>query len=81
LYGLALTDGTVLELVLGSTSPFCAPLGILDFNWFDTHLTAKLIPELREKGVLNSGKFPIFLVYNVMWASPVNNFFAGCALG
>lgn len=80
-YGLALTDGTVLEPVLGTTSPFCAPLGILDINWFDTHLTGKLIPELREKGVLNPGTFPIFLVYNVVWASPVNNFFFCCALG
>lgn len=80
-YGLALTDGTVLETILGTTAPFCAPLGIVDINWFDTMLTATVIPELQEKGVLNPGTFPLFVVYNVFWAAPANNFFTCCIGG
>jgi len=80
-YGLALTDGTVLEPLLGTTAPFCAPLGVVDINWFDTTLTSKVIPELKEKGVLNSGTFPVFMVYNLFWAAPVNNFFSCCIGG
>jgi len=56
-YGLALTDGTVLETILGTTTPFCAPLGIVDINWFDTMLTSTVIPELRERGIINPGTF------------------------
>lgn len=80
-YGVALTDGTVLETILGTTTPFCAPLGIVDVNWFDTMLTATVIPELQERGVLNPGTFPVFMVYNVFWASPANNFFTCCIGG
>jgi hypothetical protein len=80
-YGLALTDGTVLEAALGTTTPFCAPLGIVDVNWFDTMLTSTVIPELRERGIINPGTFPLFFVYNVFWAAPVDNFFLGCCIG
>lgn len=80
-YGLALTDGTVLEALLGTTTPFCAPLGIVDINWFDTTLTSTVIPELREKGILNPGTFPLFFVYNVFWASPITNIFSCCIGG
>jgi hypothetical protein len=80
-FGLALTDGTVLETILGTTTPFCAPLGIVDINWFDTMLTATVIPELQEQGVLNPGTFPVFMVSNVFWAAPANNLFTCCIGG
>jgi len=80
-YGLALTDGTVLETILGTTTPFCAPLGIVDINWFDTTLTSTVIPALTERGVINPGTFPIFMVYNLFWAAPVNNIFSCCIGG
>jgi hypothetical protein len=73
-YGLALTDG----LFLGPP-PFCAPFGIVDINWFDTYLTGTVIPSLA--GDVDPTNFPIFLVYNVAWASPANNLFTCCALG
>ena len=80
-YGLALTDGAVLETILGTTTPFCAPLGIVDINWFDTMLTSTVIPELRERGIINPGTFPILIVYNVFWAQPIDNIFACCIGG
>jgi hypothetical protein len=74
-YGLAITNG----LLLGPPA-FCAPLGIVDINWFDTYLTGTVIPELQEHGIVNPGVFPVFLVYNVVWASPVTNL-GTCCIG
>lgn len=75
-YGVALTDG----LVLGPPA-FCAPVTILDINWFDTYLTGTVIPNLQSQGLVNPGRFPVFLVYNTVWASPANNLYTCCALG
>ena len=74
-YGLAITD----PLFFGPPA-FCAPLGIVDINWFDTYLTGTLIPALARRGV-NPTNFPIFLVYNTVWAAPVANLFTCCILG
>ena len=74
-YGLALTNG----LLLGPPA-FCTPLGIVDINWFDTYLTGTVIPELQEHGIVNPGVFPVFLVYNVVWAAPVTNL-GTCCIG
>ena len=72
-YGVAITDGNFF-----GSPPFCAPLGIVDINWFDTHLTGTVIPSL---GDVDPTNFPIFLVYNVVWAAPANNLNTCCILG
>jgi hypothetical protein len=59
---------------------FCAPMAIVDINWFDTMVTGTIIPALAAKGV-NPTNFPIFFVHNVVWASPVTNLGTCCALG
>jgi hypothetical protein len=72
-YGVALTNPDFF-----GPPAFCAPLGIVDINWFDTHLTGTVIPSLNDVDPTN---FPVFLVYNVVWASPANNLFTCCILG
>jgi hypothetical protein len=61
--------GTVLPTKLTGA---CGPLGFVDINWFDSLLTGSIIPGLAAQGV-NPASFPIFLVHNVGWASPVTN--------
>lgn len=58
----------------------CGPLGIVDINWFDDLLTGSIIHALAPKGV-NPTSFPIFLVHNVVWASPVTNLNTCCLFG
>jgi hypothetical protein len=71
-------------LALATTSlgppPFCAPMGIIDINWFDGYLTSTILPALAGQGV-NPGTFPIFLLHNVVMASPVTNLNTCCILG
>jgi hypothetical protein len=74
-YGLAITN----PLFFGPPA-FCAPLTIVDIAWFDNYVTSTLIPGLASQGVSPS-HFPIFFVYNVVWASPVTNLNNCCALG
>ena len=74
-YGLAITD----PLFFGPPA-FCGSLGIVDIGWFDNYLNATVIPALASQGV-GPSNFPIFLVYNVVWAEPVTNLFSCCALG
>jgi hypothetical protein len=73
-YGVSITNG----LFFGPPG-FCAPLGIVDINWFDTYLTGTVIPSLAED--VDPTDLPVFLVYNVVWAAPVNNLFTCCILG
>jgi hypothetical protein len=72
-YGVAITN----PLFFGPPAS-CGSLGIVDINWFDTYLTGTIIPSLEDVDPTN---FPIFLVYNVVWASPANNLFTCCILG
>lgn len=72
------TEGLSLSnAIFGS----CAPLGIVDIDYFDTLVTQQILPALAAQGV-NPGTFPIFLLHNVglSFGSPtnVNNC---CALG
>ena len=71
-----------LALDTGALGPpdFCAPMAIVDINWFDTMVTGTIIPALAAQGV-NPTNFPIFFVHNVVWASPVTNLGTCCALG
>jgi hypothetical protein len=73
-YGLALATTS-----LGSPA-FCAPLGIIDINWFDSYLNLVVIPSLASQGV-NQGSLPIFLLANVVMASPVADINTCCILG
>ena len=73
-YGVAITD-----LLFFGAPPSCAPLGIVDINWFDTYLTGTVIPSLAED--VDPTNFPVFLVYNVVWAAPANNLATCCILG
>ncbi|MBV8811990.1 MAG: hypothetical protein JO033_25260, partial [Acidobacteriaceae bacterium] len=65
-------DGLALSTSAFGPPPFCAPMGIVDINWFDAYLDSTVIPALAAQG-LNPSNFPIFLVHNVVWASPVTN--------
>jgi len=73
-YGLALSRSALGPPAL------CAPLGIIDIAWFDPFLTNTVIPALAAQGI-NPSSFPIFLVHNLVWASPVTNFHSCCIFG
>jgi hypothetical protein len=55
-------------------------MGIIDINWFDAYLDSTVIPALAAHGV-NPSNFPIFLMHNVVAASPVTNLSSCCILG
>jgi hypothetical protein len=73
-------DGLALSISSLGPPDFCAPLGIIDINWFDAYLTSTIIPELYPQGV-DPGSLPIFLLANVVMASPVTDIFTCCILG
>jgi hypothetical protein len=73
-------DGLALSISSLGPPDFCAPLGIIDINWFDAYLTSTIIPELYPEGV-DPGSLPIFLLANVVMASPVTDIFTCCILG
>jgi hypothetical protein len=73
-YGVAITD----PLFFGPPAS-CGSLGIVDINWFDTYLTGTVIPSLAKD--VDPTNLPVFLVYNVVWASPANNLATCCILG
>lgn len=60
--------------------PSCGPFGIVDINFLDKKLTKEVLNKLTPKGV-NASNFPIFLMYNVVLASPVTNLGTCCVLG
>ncbi|MBV9301724.1 MAG: hypothetical protein JOY62_01825 [Acidobacteriaceae bacterium] len=70
-------DGTTLP---ASLTGLCATEGIVDINWFDAYLDSTVIPALVSEGV-NPSNFPIFLVHDVVWASPVTNLNDCCYIG
>ena len=75
------TDGLALATTSLGPPAFCAPLGIIDINWFDAFLDSTVIPELAAQGI-SPANFPIFLVHNVVWASPpIKNLGDCCIIG
>ena len=58
--------------------PACGPMGIIDINWFDTYVTTNVLPALK---AVNPSNFPVFMLYNVVMASPVTNLNTCCILG
>jgi hypothetical protein len=73
-------DGLALATDSLGAPDFCAPLGIIDINWFDAYLDSTIIPSLYAQGV-NPGTLPIFLLANVVMASPVTDIDTCCILG
>jgi len=73
-------DGLALSTSSLGPPDFCAPMGIIDINWFDAYLDSTIIPALYSQGV-NPGSFPIFLLANVVMASPVTDLNSCCILG
>jgi hypothetical protein len=73
-------DGLALATSALGPPDFCAPLGIVDFGWFDSYVTSTVLPSLYPQGV-NPGSLPIFLLANVVLASPVTNITTCCVLG
>ena len=59
-------------------TPPCGPLGIIDINWFDNLINTTILPSMPQ---VNSGNLPIFLLYNVVMASPVQDLGTCCILG
>jgi len=76
--GLAITDPNFFLASLGFT--FCAPVLLIDINWYDSYLNGTAIPKLGNVGV-DASTFPIFQNYNAAFASPVTNLFSCCAIG
>jgi hypothetical protein len=62
-------DGLALSTTSLGPPAFCAPLGIIDIDWFDAYIDQVVIPQLAAQGV-NPANFPIFLVHNLVWAFP-----------
>jgi hypothetical protein len=72
--GLALSTGA-----LGPPA-FCAPMGIVDVNFFDLILNNNILPALAGRGV-NRGTFPIFFLHNVVLsAGDPTNLGANCCI-
>ncbi len=73
--GLAITDGSLF-----GPPAFCAPVQILDINWFDSYINGTLLPELAKQGV-SADSVPVFFLYNTNLAAPVSNLYSCCILG
>jgi hypothetical protein len=74
--GLAITDPQFFLQPFGFS--ICAPLLLVDMNWFDSHLNGTVIPQLIQEGQGqngqgenadgdSSGGVPIFLAYETIW--------------
>jgi hypothetical protein len=73
-------NGLALATTFFGQPPFCAPLGIVDINWFDAYIDQVVIPQLAAQGV-NPANFPIFLVHNLVWDFTPSNLFDCCFIG
>jgi hypothetical protein len=76
--GLALTDPNLFKAAYGFT--YCAPLVLVDINWFDSYLTGTVIPALAKAGVSPS-TLPIFTTYNTAWPVGDVTFIGNCCAG
>jgi hypothetical protein len=77
--GIALTDPNLLQAAFGFS--FCAPLQLVDINWFDSFLNGTVIRQLEQEGV-NPGNFPLYQTYNAaLPIGDVTNLGNCCAIG
>jgi hypothetical protein len=74
--GLALTDPTLFEAAYGFT--YCAPMLLIDLNWFDSYLNGTVTPKLQQEGVIAANDFPIFLSYNSAFSIGDVTFIGDC---
>jgi hypothetical protein len=76
--GVAITDPQFFSAFGFS---ICAPIQLVDINWFDSYVTGTLIPALREEGV-DPSTLPLFLSYEAAWpVGDVTNLNNCCAVG
>ncbi len=73
--GMALTDPKLFETAYGFT--YCAPMLLVDINWFDSYVTGTVIPELADAQV-DPATFPILLTYNAAWTIGEVTFIGNC---
>jgi len=76
--GIALTDPNLFVVAYNFT--FCAPLVLVDVNWFDSYLTSTVIPALAKAGV-GPTNLPIFTSYNTAWPVGDVTFIGNCCAG
>jgi hypothetical protein len=62
--GIALANPDLFKSAFGFS--FCAPMLLVDLNWFDSFLNGTVIRQLEEEGV-NPGSFPMYMSYNTAW--------------
>jgi hypothetical protein len=78
--GLALTDPNLFQAAFGFS--YCAPMLLVDINWFDSYLTGTVLPQLEKAGGVGPRSFPVFLTYNAAWPiGAVTSIFNCCAIG
>jgi hypothetical protein len=77
--GIALTNPNLFQAAFGFS--FCAPMLLVDLNWFDSFLNGTVIRQLEQEGV-NPGTFPLYMSYNTAWpVGDVTNLGNCCAAG
>ena len=77
--GIALTNPDLFKAAFGFS--FCAPMQLVDLNWFDSYLNGTVIHQLEQEGV-NAGTFPVYMSYNTAWpVGDVTNLGNCCAAG
>ncbi len=76
--GLAINDPNFFQAFGFS---ICAPLQLVDINWFDSYVQGTVIPALAEEGI-EAGSLPVFLSYEAAWpVGDVTNLGNCCAIG
>jgi len=76
--GLAITDPNFFQAFQFS---ICAPLQLVDINWFDSYIQGTVLPALAAEGI-DADSLPIFLSYEASWpVGDVTNLGNCCAIG
>ena len=74
-------SGLALATTALGSPAFCAPMGIVDGNYFDLFINNNILPAFASQGV-NHGTLPIFLLYNaVLSGGDPTNLLNCCILG
>ena len=76
--GLAIDDPQFFKAFNFS---ICAPLQLVDINWFDSYVQGTVLPALAAEGI-DADSLPILLSYNAAWpVADVTNIGNCCAIG
>jgi hypothetical protein len=77
--GLAIADPQFFEAAFQFS--ICAPLQLVDINWFDSYVQGTVLPALEQEGI-EAGSLPILLSYEAAWpVADVTNLNNCCAIG